>query len=303
MSEHLTHIAVCEDSIRLILHSDEIHEDIKRSLRTFPDIALFSSSSRGNHLFAVPFIEKVRDEGPFEHSDEILASGIGWLTHRAIDLQVKPLEPSYYENINDPHFSKDEADAYQDAVTFKKVFGGGNKRSLSPHIQFSEDILTYGMDDHPGSRLLHTYYVEPHVVSLIKQNLMALHKFNAESPNLEEWLEKFSDSYQQSTEDLRVYIEAFTEPDPKKMEVYIYAVNFYNDNDDIIRLVRSLQDQGETDLSLHEALQKAEDQSHYAQGLAKSYKYLKNASDFYENKISKDALYDAVENFNENHRI
>lgn len=303
MSEHLTHIAVCEDNIRLILYSDDINNDFKNSLKNHPDIAVICSAARGNHFYAVPFIEKVRNEGiTAAYSNELLASAIGWLSHRGADRQMKPLTPDDMK-ITNPKFSRDENQIYQDAVTFDKVYGGGERKSLSPYVHLSKATLGYRMNSNVGSNLLHAPETEEHFITLIQKNLLELHKFNGESQSFEQWLDQFPDSYQNLSENLNTYIEAFSNPDSEKMENYIYSVNYYDENDDIIRLARAIHEDRSVTIELEDALSKVDQQSQYAQALAKSFKFVKKASEFYENKIDKPTLYDFIENYNESHRI
>jgi len=51
MSEHLTHIAIYDDTYRLVLHSKDFHEAFKTSLRNHPDVGLLCSASRGQSPF------------------------------------------------------------------------------------------------------------------------------------------------------------------------------------------------------------------------------------------------------------
>ena len=186
-----------------------------------------------------------------------------------------------------PRFSKDEQDIYQDAVTFDKVYQGGKNKSVSPKVYLSEATLSPHMDKHPAAHLLHVNYVESLAVSMVQQNLMAYHTLHRKSDTLESWLEEFPNHYQKLSENLETYIEAFQNADPKKMQAYIEDLNFYNEEDEIIRLARDLQNHGTTSLSLKEAVEQSEQQSSYAVGLGNSYRNIKAASDFLLAKWTK----------------
>ncbi|MFP4060943.1 MAG: hypothetical protein ACLFUC_10715, partial [Bacteroidales bacterium] len=90
MSEHLTHVAVYEDTIRLINADQKKFPKIFiQSVEECHDSGLFCSGSRGNHLYAIPIIEKFKNRKPESFSTrdkEQIAGAIGWLTHRASDL-------------------------------------------------------------------------------------------------------------------------------------------------------------------------------------------------------------------------
>ncbi len=306
MSEHITHVAIYDDTVRLVSNSKEFHEAFNTSLQNQFDAGMMATGARGNHLHAIPFLEQTRDiwhqRKKGDGTEEKIAAALAWLAHRAIDFQVKANQLSY-DDIKDPRFSKDEQDIYQDVVTFDKVYKNGKKKPLSPNMYISESTLTRNMNNHPASGLVHVDAVESLFCSLIQQNLNAYHTFHRNSDSIEDWLEEFPNHYQKISENLETYIEAHNDPDPKKMEKYITGENFYNEKDELIRLVREIQDNGKTEIPLDDALDKAKNQSHYAQGLLRSYRFLKAANDFFTKKISKDAVYDFLEIFPAAHRI
>lgn len=306
MSEHITHIAIYEDTNRLICHSKDFNLPFKNSLKHYPDAGLVSSGARGNHLLAVPIIEKVRDDWETGYKKarygELLAASIGWLSHRAIDLQVKP---NYIKqkDIKDPRFSTYEQQIYCDAMTFDKVYGAGVHPSISPMVSMSKATLEYGMQSHPAAESTYVRQLEPIMVQMVQQQLLSIRKFNSESTSTDEWFDAYEDEYQKTSENLNVYIEAFVNPDPLKVEKYLEDFNFYNPEDEIIQLARELQHLGNSELDIDEAVEKGKSQSQYAQGLSRSYRFNKSAQAFFEKKIEKDDVYDQVEIFYEPHRI
>lgn len=306
MAEHITHIAIYDDTARLILHADGFHEAFKTSLSNHPDVGLLCSGSRGNHLFAIPFIEEVRDKWKNRKSgdgtEEKLAAAIGWLSHRAMDLQVKPMYLKI-DKIREPRFSETENEIYHDAVTFDKVYKRGKAASFSPDVYLSEATFSDNMEGHAGAEMLHVAQVEPLMCALVQQNLTAMRQFNTTAQSPDEWLEQFPNHYQKLGENLQTYIEAFQRPDPVKMEKYIYSVNYYNEEDELIRMARDLQEGREPTVKLEEALEKAEQQSHYAQGLRRSMLFARAANDFFLKKTDKEKTYDLVEIFHKPHRI
>ncbi|MCM5663177.1 hypothetical protein [Galbibacter mesophilus] len=306
MSEHITHIAVYEDSVRMISKMTGIPKAFSTAVKNQPDAGLISSGARGNHLFAIPIIEEVRDRWenrkPGDGTEEKLAAAIGWLSHRAIDLQVKP---NYIksEDIKDPHFSSYENQIYCDAITFSKVYNHGKAASISSRVAFSGATLETNMQSHPGATLLHQPYIEHLLCSLTQQQLIGIRKFNETASNIDEWLDAFPSEYQKLSENLEVYIEAYQSPDPKKMKRYIDDLNFYDDKDEIIQMVREIQQKGSSGINVEQAAEKGRAQSHYAQGLARSYRFISSAADFFNRKISKEQVYDQVEIFTKSHRI
>lgn len=304
MSEHITHIGICEDALHLCLHSNDIHPDLVESIRAFPDLAIIASGSRGNHLFAVPFLEMIRDSTEeIEHQDKLLAAAVGWLTHRGADLKMKPLTEEENAVYNDPLFSNYENQIYQDAISFNKVYFDGNASSLSPYVHFSRATLEYRMDSHPGADFLDASEIEDLLVPLIQQHLFSIRAINRSSSNVEDWLDQFQDHYQDLSENLDNYIEAYTKPNPRKMERYIHSVNWYDENDPLIKLATAHKRNEESSISLQDALEQAEEQSQYARALRNAYRFVLKGSEFYEDRIPKEALYDFIDNNYEPHRI
>lgn len=96
MSEHITHIAVYDDTVRLIQYSDRFTGAFKESTSKEFDTGLVTSGTNGNHIWAVPLLEEYRIKYKAgDHSRETLkkiSAAIGWITHRASDLVQKPVE-------------------------------------------------------------------------------------------------------------------------------------------------------------------------------------------------------------------
>lgn len=307
MSEHITHIAVYEDCARLASLSNKVNEVFQNSLKEYPDAGLLTSAARGNHLYAVPIIETAKSLSPKELDTKEhkmkLAASVGWITHRAADLQTKPLVKTIdYEK--ETNFKEAEFEIYQDAVTWDKVYDGGKGKSLSDNVWFSPAVMEAGMKSHPASEAIDVDEAELLMAILVQRSLLETHKFMDNQKKFKPWLQTFMESRQKYGEDYRVYIEAYQNPDPDKMQKYIYDTNFYDESDGLIKLARSLQ-KGKPDknIDLEEAIENADSQSHYAQALRKGCLFLYAASDYYEGKITKDQLYDTIENMYEPHRL
>ena len=62
MSEHITHIAVYEDSMRIVKHGPvKLTKAFLEAIDEAYDAGMFCSGARGNHLFAIPILEANRD--------------------------------------------------------------------------------------------------------------------------------------------------------------------------------------------------------------------------------------------------
>ena len=86
MSEHITHIAVYEDLARIALSIPEICDAFKTYIQNQYDSGLLGGASRGNSDYAVPILEKYKDDWDSAKSArEVqikIAYAIGWLDDR-----------------------------------------------------------------------------------------------------------------------------------------------------------------------------------------------------------------------------
>jgi hypothetical protein len=307
MSEHITHIAVYEDSARIFQAiRDEFPKVFLASLRRSYDSGLLCSGARGNHLNAIPIIEKYknREAGTLKLEEtEQIAGAIGWLTHRAADLQMKPLF-RIIEDENHPVFSDNECQMYHDAIVFKEVYQGGQVSTSSEYENLSPATLSHRMKDSPVSQLLNVPAVESVFSHYYLNELARLQKLDP-NEDITAYADNLIDKSQDMYEDLRIYINAFQSPEYHKLTEYIHNFNVYNSSDPLIKIVRDIQlNKHYPDASeVYKALDTGDQQCQYAQALKKSYDFIKKAGDFFEGKIPKADVYDFLGIYPEEHRI
>lgn len=313
MSEHITHIAVYEDVARIAQHTDRVAEPLKTSLRNAWDVGLFASSSRGVHLVSVPMLEKYRDQWdghqPGDGVEERIAAALGWLLHRAADMQMKALEELFLaemaeERPNPFGFYKDEFEIYQDAVAFREVYDGGRIQPDSPYSPLSPATLAYHMAPHPATIAVDVAAIEPLIAGQINIRLLDLHQSAvAQRSDLRDWMNTFFYRRQRFAEPLPVYIEAYQNPVREKMAHYMARWNWYDAGDALIRWARALQrNTPPPDIPLEDAIVASRTQSQYAQALHLALVYLEAAGDFFNYRIDKPTFHDIVENYVEEWR-
>ncbi len=309
MSEHITHVAVYEDSVRLIKADRENFPPIfTQSVEACHDSGLFCSGSRGNHLYAIPILEKYKGRKPEsfnKREKEQIAGALGWLTHRASDLQMKPIF-DIIEKREHPVFHDNECQMYHDAIMFKQVYQGGILSSESTYEKFSPGTLAHGMKGNPAADYVNVPLTENVFTHYFLSEMAGLQHFvNDVIDDVDQYCDFLIQSSQNLYEDLRIYIDAFQSPDYHKLVDYIHNYNVYDEEDALIKIVRDIQlnNKYPSAAQLQEALATADQQSQYAQALKKGHDYLSGAGRFYNDEISKSAVYDIVENFNEEHRI
>ncbi len=299
MSEHITHVAVYEDAVRIIQRSGQFSDSFKTVLEEEYDSGMITCGSRGNHLFAVPLLEETREAWKAGKTNreikQKLAGAIGWITHRAADRHVKPLFWAV-DDENNPKFSGNEYRIYHDVSSYNEVYDGGKKNTLSPYEHFTPALMVKGMKTEPAANDVDVHAVEPLFTTQWQSDFLQLHQLTKNPDYSDEWLKKMFKNTQDYQENWKLYIQAFNDPDPEKWEKYISGPNYYNRDDDIIRFVRGIQEgQPDDTINLEDALDKAKQESHYAQMLRKCYDFIMAANKFFDYKIDKIAVYDGLE--------
>lgn len=294
MSEHITHIAVYEDCTRIMKHKpDRFTKAFHNAIQTSYDTGMFCSGSRGNHLYAIPILEKNREiYGSSKYSNaeiEQVAGAVGWLTHRAADLEMKPMFKKI-NSLDNNMLIENECQMYHDAVVYKYVYQGGKISTDSPNERIDESVLAHQMNANPASQHLYIDHFEElmthnYVAQMVEQCL-----FTEELNDINTFTEKLVTSSQDLYEDLRIYIRAYENPEPYKIQGYINNYNIYDPEDPLILFVRYVQENGKAhpEIDIDAALKEASNQSHYARALRRGFDYVAALSDFFDGEISKE---------------
>ncbi|MFW5831674.1 MAG: hypothetical protein ACOCVA_05450, partial [Prolixibacteraceae bacterium] len=174
-----------------------------------------------------------------------------------------------------------------------------------PYQAFSPATLAHDMKGNPAAEYMNVPMAENVFTHYFMKELVSLQQFIGDIDDINQYCDLLISNSQNLYENLRIYIDAFQNPDPQKLIDYIYNFNVYDSQDSLIQIVRDIQLKNEypADSRLKEALETSENQSQYAQSLKLGYDFLFGAGQFYEGKISKPEVYDVVQNFNEAHRI
>jgi len=297
MSEHITHVAVYDDTVRFIQYYDRFTKAFKECTEKAFDSGWIASGSNGNHLWAVPLLQENREKYlAGDRSRDTLrkiAAAIGWITHRAADLVVKPILGNVIFE-NHPVFNAQEQSSYYDSVAFREVFKGGkyNPNQLQP---MSRATLEQNMLSHPAAVTLDVKGLETAFSHFYLGEALNNHEFVTQQDNFDKWFDQFMANKQKFSEDLDMYIEGFCEPVKEKVEKYITNFRYYNANDQIVKLVRSIQN-GNPDrsISLDVAMDAANCQSAYSRMLQISCTMVTYASNYFDGKIDKSSLYDVL---------
>lgn len=300
MSEHITHVAICDDCIRLALHSPKICQPFKQVLNDHIDLARMGSFTRGGDRVTVQVLDYCRQRWPKRQPgnmvEEKLAFALGWRGHNAADRQFKPVyrqvEPEYYAKADaaagggDPDMdAPSDSRIYHDTIVFNEVFRGGRDKPFSPHL------LEYRLQSHPAARGLAIEHLEDLLGGLLQRSLFELQSLPAGEGNARKRLAVSPRRYQPFTVDVHRMSRAFYSPDAEKLRRFTIENDFYDRVNPIIVLARSIQ-RGAPDqrINLDQALQAAESQSGYAQAVRKGYLYLLASSEYFERRIGDEEL-------------
>lgn len=296
MSEHFTHIAVYEDCARMLLASPEINDVFKQCLTTRYDSGLLGSTSRGNHIYAVPILEKYKDTyaslSDKSEADIHIAYAIGWLLHRASDLQMKPLFRRTVAQ-DDPRFNDQTNSIYHDVNSFLKIYDGGHRNSLSPQEILSPATFAYDMKSHPGAAAVNAASAEPLFSWMWQKDMMSMQIFVEAETDFQKWVDTFVERFPDFSENFSEYEKAFNDPDPVSIDRYWVQDRLYFDDDPAIAWTRAVQ-QGETPpYTLTDVLKDGVNKSEYGQAIRNGYWYVKVASDYFVGKATKHDAYEA----------
>ena len=212
---------------------------------------------------------------------------MGTILHQAADIQLKPVYHSF--GGREPYL---ECSIYTDVYLLGQIYGDGNNDA---HWPYSPALLDLSAEKLPAIQGFSAKDLEDLSRVLLMRAYIALHTFQ---PGLDilDWMDRFFLLRQNYFISVQQYAEAFANPDPKKVKRYVIDTNFYNPEDALIRLARTIQAGKVVDGDQIEgARARAEGQSQYARAVARGCKYLKVSSLFFEDEMSRAEVIRALE--------
>ena len=286
MSENITHTAIVDDCARLVSQSPGICPIFQQCWSAHPDIARLGGITRSGDVHNPRLLAEYRRRWPTQQAGDRLpqklAFVLGWLSHRAADRQFKPV---FRQAEPGEHGRPYECSIYHDVLIFREIYLSGQ------HEPYHPSSLDIAMDTHPAAGTVAVREVESLLRAMWQRMLICMHTFIPDESDVETWLDHVLDRYQPLYVDLQRYADAYSHPDAAKMQRFIVDMNFYDRTDPLLRFVRAVQ-QGTYDstIILESALKAAETQSLYARALARAFRYISAASDFFLEKIGEEEL-------------
>lgn len=296
MSEPITHMAISEDAARLALVSGRITEAFKTCIRNQMDVLRLGAMTRHGDSNTLEFINYAKENwdsrSDENYVEEKLAFLIGWRGHLAADQRFKgeyrALDREHYD-YNRP--SPSNTSLYHDIVVFHEVYDSGNAPPLSP------SSLDYRLETHPAFKAVDMNALEKAIVPIHQRQLLELQKYLKEEDDFNSWISltvgggEKSRQLQRFRIDMERYYSARNKPSIDYMRRFIAEPNFYNRDDNLIKIARLVQEGTlDTGIDFDGAIHAAKDQSQYAQAIRRGYEYIEAASDYFEGSIDEDTF-------------
>lgn len=297
MSEHYSHIAVYEDTVKLLFVSNKLPHIFRTALTRFYDSGLLASTSRDILFWAIPILEKYRTDVPSKPDDETLmklAAALGWLTHRGADLAVKPIL-KLFDSDKSVRFNNTECSVYFDAEVYRQVYQSGKKTTRSMYNLITPFSFTKHFNLANTSNAQPAEAIEQILSFYMIVDWTMLSPFVTTEKDCDTWLKKMQKQLHDYHEDYRMYVEAVQNPVEERTKAYLTDKNYYNANDGIIKTVRSITDIETTQELPGNLFEESDKLSVYARALLKAYKYTTAGIRFYQNEISKKELLRIIE--------
>ena len=290
MSEHYSHVAVYEDTVKLLFVTKKLPPIFKTALTRCYDSGLLASTSRDGLLWAPPILEKYRGDVSSQPDEETLmklAAAVGWLSHRGADLAVKPILKLFDSN-KSSHFNNTECSVYFDAEVYRQVFQSGRQPTRSPYNLITPSSFTkhFNLAETPNAKPAET--IEQIMCFFMITSWGMLNPFVNTEIDSDKWMQKMQKQLHDYHEDYRMYIEAVQNPQADKTQAYLIDKNYYNANDDIIKTVRGITDVEKTEAFPPSLFEESDKLSVYARALTKAYKFTSAGIRYFQNEISKD---------------
>lgn len=283
MSEHITHLAVAEDSTRIACANPDFNEIMRECIQSFPAAVRYGSMTRSGDTFIFPLLERWKQK--WEDNDlqkEKMAHILGWACHLAADRTFKPIyritDLAFYTR---GYPGPSNASIYHDIVVLREVYDNGREYPFHP------GILSHDLTDHVASGIVPVKRVESQFAYAYASDLANLKSFLTDRMENDDksFEDRCDDDRQKFYVDVERYVNAYHQPNPAWLRQYIIKPNFYDRNDPVIECAREIQKGVNRQINWPSLWLDLEKQSLYAQSLKLGFDFLIACSDFFSNKI------------------
>lgn len=281
MSEHITHVAICDDTRRVALQLDDLPAEFVRAWSQQIDASRMGGVTRQADNWSAQVIHDLRVDPSQPDHDRKLAFILGALTHRSIDRHMKPVFTFFKQAIDarsEAGRAVNECTIYCDLLILREVFATDD--TFSAHL-FDGKLAA-------GARPLQEV-----IRAMLQRTLIQMHTFKPAAGDVHGWMSSLFAGMQDFKLRLELYDQAAAHPDPAKWQRYLIDTHFYSATDPLIHCARMLQ-QGEPVCAsdIHAAIVGTDQTgSRYARAMKRAIEYIRAAAELYRGKITlPDAL-------------
>jgi len=293
VSEHIVHTGIIEDSFAIAPYLSQIPDDFKEVMREHLGFAKLGSITVAGDQFSFRLLEEWRPLWS-QRDDNLkakLAFVLGWISHRACDRQMKPIwnisEMMARGSDADPKLSPTECSVYHEAELYNLYY----KDDPSFRLAIFPDELQACR----GAELFDLDTASEYMQSAFGVNLMNIQPFSADDDG-QAFFENICLRAQKFYVDVSRYTRASGSPIPKLRSEYVTDIDWYDENDDILKVAKKIRSNGVSSTEECEKAMKAVANSHYGLALQKSLEYMiSSASYFSDPTMSMDTLKDKLD--------
>ena len=270
MSEHIVHTVLLNDSLALLGRLENITPEIKHIMLEYSHFAFRGCVTVSGGMFSSGLLEQVKNHrlNLTDDNKAIFAFTLGWLSHRACDHTMKPIwkeQPFVGRGTDeDPAISPTECSIYHEGEAYRRYL-------------INDEIYTDAIFKNKLSTLVHEgirlEIAEKLIQGVMAANLMQIQTINDGIPDQQRF-EEICLRMQKFYIDMDRYCAAIEKPDNDKYLAHVKNINWYDENDDIIKTAHNVKVGTDSLDSLTARTFADYGKSYYAVALARSVYYM-----------------------------
>jgi hypothetical protein len=293
MSEHVVHTGILEDSVAIMPYLKEIPGDFVKAVQDHIGFAKLGCITVSGDTYSFRLLEEYKPL--WKNRDDLLeaklAFVLGWVSHRACDRQMKPIwhvvEISGRGSDANPAVSPTECSVYHEGTLYNLYYADDSVFRLAI---FPEQLSAW-----TGAELFNLPLAAEFVESSYAMNMMDIQTI-LPPPEDQRFIEELCLRAQKFYVDISRYARAAGRPDPGLKRDYVAGINWYDEKDGIIALVRLLRRGGIPEKTMVDQAMRTPAASHYGKALQLSLSYICSAAAYFaDDTMSMDTLKDRLD--------
>jgi hypothetical protein len=286
------HTGVVEDSVALMPYLKTIPEDFVKAIQSHLGFARLGCITVSGDKFSFRLLEEYKPL--WKNRDDLLEAKLsfvlGWISHRACDRQMKPIwnisefTAGHRGSDADPSISPTEISVYHEATLYNLYYA-----DCAP---FRLAIFPDQLTSWPCADIFNLSVAAEFVENSFAMNLMDNQTFSIPPQCTDqEFIENICLKAQKFYVDINRYARAARYPLPENKKGYVKDVNWYNQNDEIIKIIQFIRRGSVPNSADVEKAVNTKASCHYGQAVQLSLMYITSAADYFgDDKMSIDTL-------------